>query len=141
MARITVEDCVKVVKNRFELVLLAARRARDLSNGSPLTVARDNDKNPIISLREIAEETVSCEILKETIIKNFQKVTLHGEGEGDLGGELEESLEEEANWYDAIAKEQLSHSEVFSMEEPEEDEAEDEEDDEEEPEESAEDEG
>ena len=57
MARVTVEDCVDKVPNRFELVMLAAHRAREISAGSPLTVSRDNDKNPVVSLREIAEET------------------------------------------------------------------------------------
>ena len=59
MARVTVEDCVDKVPNRFELVLLAAHRARAISNGSPITVERENDKNPVIALREIADETVA----------------------------------------------------------------------------------
>jgi DNA-directed RNA polymerase subunit omega len=64
MARVTVEDCVDKVPNRFELVLLAARRARNIHSGAPLTVERDNDKNPVVALREIAEETVELEALR-----------------------------------------------------------------------------
>ncbi|SER02885.1 DNA-directed RNA polymerase subunit omega [Faunimonas pinastri] len=73
MARVTVEDCVDKVENRFELVLLAAHRARMISTGSPLTIDRDNDKNPVVALREIAEETVSPEDLNEDFIHSLQK--------------------------------------------------------------------
>lgn len=73
MARVTVEDCVEVVTNRFELVALASERARSISAGAPLTVDRDNDKNPVISLREIADRTVSVENLRESLV---QKHTL-----------------------------------------------------------------
>jgi DNA-directed RNA polymerase subunit omega len=73
MARITVEDCVDKVTNRFELVLLSAHRARMISNGSPLTVERENDKNPVVALREIAEEHVSPEDLNEDLIHSLQK--------------------------------------------------------------------
>lgn len=72
MARVTVEDCVDKVPNRFELVMLAAHRARELSSGSPLTVDRDNDKNPVVSLREIAEETQGAEDLRERMISSHQ---------------------------------------------------------------------
>ncbi len=72
MARVTVEDCVDKVPNRFELVLLAAHRARELSSGSPLTIDRDNDKNPVVSLREIAEETQSADDLRERMIESHQ---------------------------------------------------------------------
>ena len=73
MARVTVEDCVDKVDNRFELVLLAAHRARMIANGSPLTVDRDNDKNPVVALREIADEGVAPEDLKEDLIHSLQK--------------------------------------------------------------------
>ena len=73
MARITVEDCVDKVDNRFELVLLASHRARQLSQGSPLMVERDNDKNPVIALREIADEHLSPGDLKEDLIHSLQK--------------------------------------------------------------------
>ena len=64
MARVTVEDCVDKIPNRFELVLLAARRARNIHSGAPLTLERDNDKNPVVALREIADETIELEVLK-----------------------------------------------------------------------------
>lgn len=73
MARVTVEDCVLKVPNRFDLVLLAAQRAREISSGGALTVDRDNDKNPVVSLREIAEETVGVEILRESVVQSLQK--------------------------------------------------------------------
>lgn len=73
MARVTVEDCVDKVENRFNLVLLAAHRARMISTGADLTVDRDNDKNPVVSLREIADETISPDDLKEELIHSLQK--------------------------------------------------------------------
>ncbi len=73
MARVTVEDCVLKVPNRFDLVMIAAQRSRDISAGSPLTVERDNDKNPVIALREIAEETVAIEELSEALIQGMQR--------------------------------------------------------------------
>lgn len=73
MARVTVEDCVDKVPNRFDLVMLAAHRARELSAGSPITVARDNDKNPVVALREIADETIPVEDLREHAIESYQR--------------------------------------------------------------------
>ena len=73
MARVTVEDCIDKVENRFELVLLASHRARMVSSGAAITVDRDNDKNPVVALREIAEETVSPGDLKEDLIHSLQK--------------------------------------------------------------------
>jgi DNA-directed RNA polymerase subunit omega len=73
MARVTVEDCIDKVENRFELVLLASHRARLISSGSQITVDRDNDKNPVVALREIAEEMVSPGDLKEDLIHSMQK--------------------------------------------------------------------
>ncbi|MEE9210112.1 MAG: DNA-directed RNA polymerase subunit omega [Kiloniellales bacterium] len=73
MARVTVEDCVLKVPNRFDLVMVAAQRSRDISAGAPLTVERDNDKNPVVALREIAEETVNIEDLGEALIQGMQK--------------------------------------------------------------------
>ena len=72
MARVTVEDCVDKVPNRFELVMLAAHSAREIATGSPITVARDNDKNPVVSLREIAEETQQADDLRERMIEANQ---------------------------------------------------------------------
>ena len=73
MARVTVEDCVLKVPNRFDLVMLAAQRARDISSGAQLTLERDKDKNPVIALREIAEETVDMTVLAETLVKSHQR--------------------------------------------------------------------
>src|SRR6187551_595205 len=73
MARVTVEDCIDKVENRFDLVLLASHRARMISSGSQITVERDNDKNPVVALREIAETTVSPGDLKEDLIHSLQK--------------------------------------------------------------------
>ena len=72
MARVTVEDCVDKVPNRFDLVMLAAHRAREITAGAPLTIDRDNDKNPVVALREIAEETQSAEELRERLIESNQ---------------------------------------------------------------------
>ncbi|MPY74343.1 MAG: DNA-directed RNA polymerase subunit omega [Alphaproteobacteria bacterium] len=74
MARVTVEDCVEKVPNRFELVMLAAQRSRDISAGAEITVDRDNDKNPVVALREIAEETVDHEKLTDALVRSLQKV-------------------------------------------------------------------
>jgi DNA-directed RNA polymerase subunit omega len=73
MARVTVEDCIDKVSNRFELVLLAGYRARMISSGAQITVDRDNDKNPVVALREIADETISPEDLKEELVHSLQK--------------------------------------------------------------------
>ena len=94
MARVTVEDCVLKVPNRFELVMLAAHRARDLAAGAALTVERDNDKNPVVALREIADETVGIDVLKENVVKSMQKLV-----------EPDEPEEEEM---DALAAQQLA---------------------------------
>jgi len=83
MARVTVEDCIDKVDNRFELVLLAAQRARGLSNGAELLVDRDNDKNPVVSLREIADEKLKPEDLKEALISSFQRRVERDEPEED----------------------------------------------------------
>ena len=72
MARVTVEDCVDKVPNRFELVMLASHRAREISSGASLTIDRDNDKNPVVALREIAEETQQAEDLRERMIESHQ---------------------------------------------------------------------
>ncbi|HKX09782.1 MAG TPA: DNA-directed RNA polymerase subunit omega, partial [Stellaceae bacterium] len=73
MARVTVEDCILKIPNRFELVLLAAQRARDVASGAPITLERDNDKNPVVALREIADETIGLEQVKNSLIKGMQK--------------------------------------------------------------------
>jgi DNA-directed RNA polymerase subunit omega len=73
MARVTTEDCVEKIPNRFELVLLAAQRARNLSRGEELTVDRDNDKNPVVALREIADETITIEKLQADLLKSLSR--------------------------------------------------------------------
>ena len=73
MARVTVEDCILKVPNRFELVLLAAQRAREITSGVPLTLDRDDDKNPVVALREIAEDTVGLEHLRGSVVRGMQK--------------------------------------------------------------------
>ena len=73
MARVTVEDCVVQVPNRFELVLLAAQRAREISSGAPLSIDRDDDKNPVVALREIADETIGLDHLKTSVVRGMQK--------------------------------------------------------------------
>lgn len=119
MARVTVEDCVDKVDNRFDLVLLAAHRSRMISAGSPVTLPRDNDKNPVIALREIAEETVSPGDLKEDLIHSLQKHVEVDEpeaeptpmitAEGGEGAEQEaKPAEDEANLsFDRMSEEEL----------------------------------
>ncbi len=91
MARVTVEDCVKKIPNRFDLVIAAAQRSREISNGINIEVDRDNDKNPVVSLREIASDAVDAESLQERFIRSMQK-NLNKE---DNNIEEEASLEEE----------------------------------------------
>lgn len=81
MARVTVEDCVDKLPNRFELVMVAAQRARKIGSGSPLTVERDNDKNPVVALREVAGETVSIADLQEDLVRSHQRVMAFDEEE------------------------------------------------------------
>ena len=83
MARVTVEDCVERIPNRFDLVMLAAQRSRDISSGAPLTLDRDNDKNPVVALREIADETVDLATLGESLIQSMQKQVEVDEPEED----------------------------------------------------------
>src|SRR3569832_1633530 len=93
MARVTVEDCIDKVENRFDLVLLASHRARMISSGSQLPLDRDNDKNPVVALREIAENSVSPEDLKEHLIHSLQKYVEVDEPEADnvplIGGSVD----------------------------------------------------
>lgn len=74
MARVTVEDCIEKLPNRFELIMIASQRARKIGSGAALTVERDNDKNPVVSLREIAEDKVSTDDLREDLIRSNQRV-------------------------------------------------------------------
>jgi DNA-directed RNA polymerase subunit omega len=100
MARVTVEDCVDKVPNRFELVMLAAHRAREIAAGSPVTVSRDNDKNPVVSLREIAEETQQADDLRERMIEANQIQIEVDEPEEDsmallMGAEADKHVEDD----------------------------------------------
>jgi DNA-directed RNA polymerase subunit omega len=88
MARVTVEDCVLKVPNRFELVLLAAQRARDVTAGAQITLERDNDKNPVVALREIADETIGLDHLQNSLIKGMQKHVEIDEPEEDTEIEI-----------------------------------------------------
>ncbi len=117
MARVTVEDCIDKVDNRFELVLLAGHRARLISQGAAITVNRDNDKNPVVALREIADETLSPDDLKEDLIHSLQKHVEVDEPESD-GQDLidqadatvasaEEDREEDNVTFDRMTEEDL----------------------------------
>ncbi|MES2607271.1 MAG: DNA-directed RNA polymerase subunit omega [Pseudomonadota bacterium] len=100
MARVTVEDCILNVPNRFELVLLSAKRAREISAGSPLTVIRDNDKNPVIALREISENSIDITALRENLVKSFQRHVFVENHESELDSEVQESIDEAINEWD-----------------------------------------
>jgi DNA-directed RNA polymerase subunit omega len=101
MARVTVEDCVLQVPNRFQLVMLAAQRAREISAGSQLTIDRDNDKNPVVALREIADTTVNLDTLADSLVKGLQRQVEQdepeeegagfGAGAGDLLAEMQQA--------------------------------------------------
>lgn len=93
MARVTVEDCIDKVTNRFDLVLLAAQRAREISGGAELTVDRDRDKNPVVALREIAEETVTPDELHDALVGGLQKVQIDDDDMPDEIGSLSQSAE------------------------------------------------
>ena len=92
MARVTVEDCVVKVPNRFELVLLAAQRAREITSGAPLSIDRDDDKNPVVALREIADETVGLDHLKTSVVRGMQKHVEIDEPEESQELELDTAL-------------------------------------------------
>ena len=101
MARVTVEDCVLQVPNRFQLVMLAAQRAREISAGGQLTIDRDNDKNPVVALREIADTTVNLDTLADSLVKGLQRQVEQdepeeegagfGAGAGDLLAEMQQA--------------------------------------------------
>lgn len=100
MARVTVEDCIDKVSNRFELVLLAAQRAKKLSSGAQMTIPRDNDKNPVVALREISEETILPEDLREELTRSHQRVvSLEDEDSEDM---IDDTMEGQAAGGDSI---------------------------------------
>lgn len=93
MARVTVEDCVDKVSNRFDLVLLAAHRAREISGGAALTIDRDRDKNPVVALREIADETVTPDSLNDMLVGSLQKIVIDDDDTPDEISSLTRSAE------------------------------------------------
>jgi len=98
MARVTVEDCVDKIDNRFDLVLLASHRSRNISAGSPLTVDRDNDKTPVVSLRELAAESLNLDDLRESLVVGLQRVLLDDDMEDEkddvvIAGNIEQAPE------------------------------------------------
>ena len=93
MARVTVEDCVDKIPNRFDLVLLSAQRARQISGGAELTIDRDRDKNPVVALREVAESTVKPKELEESLVSSLQRVQVDEDDVADEVGSLSQSAE------------------------------------------------
>jgi len=118
MARVTVEDCVDKVENRFELVLLASHRARLISQGAAITIDRDNDKNPVVALREIADETLSPGDLKEDLIHSLQKHVEVDEPEAVAVPQVtaagEETTEVETDAEDNISFDSMSEEELLA---------------------------
>ena len=107
MARVTVEDCIEKIPNRFDLVLVAAQRARGISSGDPLTVDRDNDKNPVVALREIADESISIDEVNDELINSLQRMKRREEEQAAIDeaesisqndmGDFNSMLESDAN--------------------------------------------
>ncbi|TCU11082.1 DNA-directed RNA polymerase subunit omega [Rhizobium sullae] len=120
MARVTVEDCIDKVENRFELVLLASHRARLISQGASITIDRDNDKNPVVALREIADETLSPDDLKEDLIHSLQKHVEVDEPEPDpasliaAGAAAAADGEEQDDQPETVTFDQMSEEELLA---------------------------
>lgn len=110
MARVTVEDCIMTIPNRFDLVVTAAQRAKQISSGMPLTIDRDNDKDAVVSLREIADKTIDAKLVQEEIVQNFQKKSSFESFDGiedeenlasytvSSNGDIEEAFAEESRF-------------------------------------------
>lgn len=113
MARVTVEDCIDKVENRFELVLLSSHRARMISSGSPLTIDRDNDKNPVVALREIADTTIVPGDLKEDLIHSLQKYVEVDEPEQEPVAGLIGSGSDTADEGDEVAFDRMSEEDLL----------------------------
>ena len=107
MARVTVEDCIDKVDNRFELVLLASHRARQISQGAQITVDRDNDKNPVVALREIGDGTISPEDLREDLIHSLQKYVEVDEPEKHAAPLLDANADQDGDTFDTISEDEL----------------------------------
>ncbi len=120
MARVTVEDCIDKVDNRFELVLLASHRARLISQGAAITIDRDNDKNPVVALREIADETLSPDDLKEDLIHSLQKHVEVDEPEPDPASLVADAasgaatIEEDEDQPETVAFDRMSEEELLA---------------------------
>lgn len=115
MARVTVEDCIEKIPNRFDLVIAAAQRSREISNGIPIEIDRDNDKNPVVSLREIACEAIDAESLYERFIRSMQKNLINEE----KNSEDELSLEEEfAAYLNESKTSEVTDSNLFQINSP-----------------------
>lgn len=119
MARVTVEDCIDKVDNRFELVLLASHRARQISQGAPITVDRDKDKNPVVALREIADETLSPDDLKEDLIHSLQKHVEVDEPEQEAGSMISNAVatakgDDEDELPETLTFDQMSEEELLA---------------------------
>ena len=115
MARVTVEDCIEKIPNRFDLVIAAAQRSREISNGIPIEIDRDNDKNPVVSLREIASEAIDAESLHERFIRSMQKNLINEEN----NSEDELSLEEEfAAYLNESKTSEVTDSSLFQNNSP-----------------------
>lgn len=110
MARVTVEDCVLKVSNRFELVMMAARRARDIASGAPLSVDKDNDKSPVIALREIAVESVALDGLRDALIRGHQKRVEPDEPEEDIV----ELMAGEQGWVPQSARDEQAQADEYA---------------------------
>ncbi|MGJ8564881.1 MAG: DNA-directed RNA polymerase subunit omega [Alphaproteobacteria bacterium] len=109
MARVTVEDCIEIVPNRFDLVLMAAHRSRNISAGASLTVDRDNDKTPVVSLRELADETLDLADLRESLVSNLQRVII----DDDMPDEQEEAPVLALEHGDAAPKQEMSAQDLM----------------------------
>lgn len=123
MARVTVEDCIERIQNRFELVMVAAQRARKIGSGAPLTVDRDNDKNPVVALREVAVESVSLDDLREELVRNHQRMVAYDEDEETIdlmdGEEEWNKMADQAAGKDEIyGDEDIDDDEDFDDEDP-----------------------
>lgn len=110
MARVTVEDCIEKVENRFDLVLMAAHRSRMISSGAQITVSRDNDKNPVVALREIGDSTISPEDLREDLIHSLQKYVEVDEPEEYSAPVIEGATEDDSVTFDTMSEDELLRS-------------------------------
>lgn len=107
MARVTVEDCIEKIENRFDLVLMAAHRARMISSGSQITVDRDNDKNPVVALREIGDGAISPEDLREDLIHSMQKYVEVDEPEKHAAPLIENGNSDDDLTFDTMSEDEL----------------------------------